>query len=110
MTPSPFPDPKSRATRELAPGVKARTFWIERMMIALVEIAPEAIVPLHSHPHEQVGVVLEGELAITIGGEERTLQPGETYMIPGAVEHGARSTSEAVRVMDVFSPIRQEYR
>lgn len=110
MTENHYPDTKSRAAKELAPGVTARTFWVERMMVALVEIAPDATVPLHSHPHEQVGVVLEGELAITIGGEDRTLQPGETYLIPGDVEHGAHSTGEAVRVMDVFSPIRQEYR
>ncbi len=103
-------DPAERASRELAPGVVARTFWGERMLMAVVDLEPGAEVPLHSHPHEQCGIVLEGRLELTIAGESRWLEPGAVYVIPGGVQHSARAGDEAVRVLDVFSPVREEYK
>lgn len=98
-----------REPMELAPGTEARTFWLDKMMLVLVNIDPRSEVPLHSHPHEQVGTVLSGELEMTIAGETRTLRPGDVYLIPGGVEHSARTTDGAAQVVDVFSPIRDEY-
>ena len=62
-------DAKSGNQREIAPGVKLRTLWGEKIMMSLVEIAPNSRVPMHEHPHEQAGMVLEGEFDFTIGGE-----------------------------------------
>ncbi len=103
-------DPAERATKELAAGVLARTFWGERMLMAVVDLEPGAEVPAHSHPHEQCGVVLEGELALTVDGVEHRLKPGDVYVIPGGVVHSARAGDRPVRVVDVFSPVREEYK
>jgi quercetin dioxygenase-like cupin family protein len=104
-----FLDIDQRANKQLAPGVTAKTFWADKMLMSLVEFEPGAVVPLHSHPHEQCGTVLEGELSFTIGGETRIVRPGELYIIPGGVEHSA--TADAyVKVLDVFSPVREEYK
>lgn len=103
-------DPSQRSPKELAPGIKARTFWGEKMLLAVVDLDPRVHLPMHSHPHEQVGIVLEGEIEFTVGGKKKILKPGDVYVIPGGVEHEARTFDHPVRVMDVFSPVREEYK
>ncbi len=105
-----FFDPAEREAKELAPGIMARTFWGERMLVAVVDLAPGALLPLHNHLHEQVGILLSGQLELTIDSETKVLQIGEVYVIPGNVQHTARAGSEGAKVVDVFSPVREEYR
>jgi quercetin dioxygenase-like cupin family protein len=80
------------------------------MLVSLLEFSANAIVPLHTHAEEQVGIVLEGELYMTIGGETRLMKPGQAYIIPSNVEHGGRAGEKPVKVFDAFSPVRKEYR
>ena len=106
----PFYNPTDRDPKELFPGILTRTFWGENVLLSLLELAPHGDVPLHSHPHEQVGIVLEGELELTIDGETRLLGAGEIFVIPGNVEHSARTHDKPARALDVFSPVREEYK
>ena len=63
--------------------------WGDRVMMAVVTIpANQPTGPFHKHPNEQVGVVLEGEVTMTIGDETRTLKQGDAYMAPPNVPHG----------------------
>ena len=78
------------------------------MMMGIVTLAPGAIVPLHQHPNEQIGYVLEGTIALTIGDETRDLGPGSAYLIPGGTSHEGSSVGGCV-VLDVFSPPRADY-
>lgn len=93
----------------LAPGVRLRTPYGERIMLSLVELDEGAVVPQHSHPHEQAGMVLEGMLELTIDGHARTLKAGEAYIMAGNVAHSARAVGGGCKVLDVFSPIREDY-
>ena len=68
-----------------------------------------AVVPSHSHPHEQVGYVVEGELEMTVAGETHRLQAGDSYLAPANVEHSARAAQRTV-VIDAFAPPREEYK
>jgi quercetin dioxygenase-like cupin family protein len=95
---------------EIFPGVHIFTAAGEQMMLSLVEFAPRAVVEPHSHPHEQMGMLLEGELTFTIGGQTRTLRPGDMWRIPGGVVHSAVAGSQPVKALDVFHPIREDYR
>jgi quercetin dioxygenase-like cupin family protein len=95
---------------ELAPGVAMRPLFGEKAMLNMVDFEPKAKVPLHSHPHEQLGLVLEGSLVLVIGGLEHRLRPGDAYAIPGGVEHGAWTEDEPCKVLDVFHPVREDYR
>ena len=106
----PFYDPQDRQARELVPGIEARTFWGEQMLMAVVDLAPDASLPRHKHPHEQAGIVLSGELELRIENETRILTTGQVYFIPGNVEHSARSLNGPTRVVDIFSPVRDEYK
>lgn len=105
-----FPDVNSRQAKNLLAGINARTFWGEKIMLAVVDLDAQAIIPNHSHPHEQGGVVLAGELEFTIAGETRLLHPGDLYLIPGSVEHSVVVGPQAARVLDIFSPVREEYK
>ena len=104
-----FFDPSQRAPRTLAPGVQLRTMWGERIMVSMVDLEPGAQVPAHTHPHEQMGMVLEGALTMTIGGETRDLKAGDVYLAPPGIEHSVSTGNVATRVMDIFSPPREDY-
>ena len=92
------------------PGVNIFTMAGQQAMLSLVEFEAHAVVQPHCHPHEQIGVLLEGELTFTIGGQTRTLQPGEMWRIPGNVVHSAVAGDRPVKALDVFHPIREDYR
>ncbi|MCP4665927.1 MAG: cupin domain-containing protein [Deltaproteobacteria bacterium] len=79
------------------------------MLLSIVDSAAHAVVPAHSHPHEQAGTLISGEFELTIGGETHRLKPGDTYIIPGGVEHSGRTGDAPARVLDIFSPVRKEY-
>ena len=105
-----FFDPSEVKRRELAPGITLRTIWGEKVMMSLVEIAPEGVVPNHTHPHEQAGMILQGEVEFTIGGETKRLKQGDAYVIPGGVEHGVVGADGWALALDIFSPPREEYK
>jgi len=91
-------------------GVVARTVEGAHMSFAVVELAPLSRVDDHQHPNEQIGIVLRGSLTFTIGSESRLVQAGDTYNIPGNVPHRALAGPEGAVVVDVFSPVRADWR
>ena len=105
-----FYDVSSINRKEIVEGVTIRTMWGEKVMMSLIETAPHAVVPNHSHPHEQAGMMLQGEFEMTIGGETRLLKPGDSYVIPGGVEHSVRCLDGWATALDIFSPPREEYK
>ena len=94
---------------ELVPGVTGRPLFGAGVMINLIELEPGAVVPLHSHPHEQLGFVIRGIQALVIDGEAHELGPMEGYVLPGGVEHSAYGGPEGALVIDVFQPVREDY-
>ena len=105
----PFIDLKSVPAIQLFPGVRIRTPHGQNLMLSYVEFDPGAVVEAHSHPHEQGGMVVSGRMELTIGGETRTLGPGEMYLIPPDTPHRARAVGGPVVALDVFSPVREDY-
>ncbi len=79
------------------------------MMANWVRIEPNREMPRHQHPQEQLGVMLEGSLELTIGDDTRLLKPGDAYTIPGDVAHHARTYDDGCLVLDIFSPPREDY-
>ena len=80
-----FYAPDERATKTLFGDITARTFWGDKMLMSLVDLPAHSVVPLHSHPHEQAGIMLKGEATFTVGGEKRLVKTGEMWIIPGGV-------------------------
>ena len=105
-----FHDVSAREYKSLLEGVRARTFWGEKMLMAVVDIEANSIIPTHNHPHEQVGIVLSGELDFDIDGEHRLLHQGDIYVIPSGVNHKVIASAQPAQVLDIFSPVREEYK
>jgi len=95
--------------REIFPGVHIYTTAGKNVMLSFVEFEPHAVVEWHEHPHEQAGLLLEGELEFFIGDEHAILKPGDMWRIPGGVRHKAVAREQPVRALDVFYPIREDY-
>ena len=105
-----FMDPAEIERMELAPGITLRIMSGQNIMMSMVEIAPKAVLPPHSHSNEQAGIVLEGEFEFTVGDETRKLRPGDAYMIPGGVEHSLVGSDGWALCLDIFSPPREDYK
>ena len=95
---------------EMLPGVVRRTLTAgERTMLIEVTLAQGAVVPSHSHPHEQIGYLASGRLLFEVGDERRELSPGDSWLVPSDVPHQVTALEASVAI-DVFSPPREEYR
>jgi quercetin dioxygenase-like cupin family protein len=67
-----------------------------------------AVLPRHAHPHEQTGYLVKGRIRLFIGTEDYEAQVGDSWCIPGGVEHGADTLEDSVAI-EVFSPVRDDY-
>jgi|ERR1051325_6216028 quercetin dioxygenase-like cupin family protein len=105
-----FVDKKDCSHHTIFPGVDIYTTHANEMMLSLVEMQPHAVVEEHSHPHEQMGLMLEGEAEFIVGGELRMVRAGEMWRIPGGVPHKVIAGEKPVRALDVFHPIREDYK
>lgn len=95
-------------TQHLAPGIDRRFLTGSRVTIARFALTRGAIVPQHSHDHEQVSYVVSGALRFRVAGEETLVRAGEALQIPSWAEHSVEVVEDS-EVIDVFSPIRQDW-
>jgi quercetin dioxygenase-like cupin family protein len=95
---------------ELIEGVTGRPLFGESAMINVIEFEAGSTVPPHSHPHEQLGIVLRGMQALVVDGVAHELGPMEGYVLPGGVEHSAYCGPQGATVVDIFQPVREDYR
>jgi unsaturated pyranuronate lyase len=89
--------------------VGARRVQGERITLAIVELAPHAVVPEHRHAAEQLGMVITGLMHFTVDGETRDLGPGGTWRILGDRPHDVVAGPEGAVVIDVFTPVRSDW-
>ena len=95
--------------REIIPGFKARFVHTERITLAYWEVEPGAELPMHDHPHEQTSQVLEGRFEMTIDGVTQVCEPGQVVIIPSGTPHSGKALTPC-KILDVFSPVREDYR
>jgi quercetin dioxygenase-like cupin family protein len=105
----PYIELKNIGEKEIVKGFHARMAHSENMTFAFWRIEKGAELPAHSHVHEQAAIVLEGELELVVNGIPQRLTPGTVYVIPSNVPHGGKAIKEC-RVLDVFYPVREDYR
>ena len=89
--------------------VRGRRIQGERLTLAVVELAPNAVVPEHRHEHEQLGMVIQGEVDFTLDGETRHLGPGGTWRILSNLPHNVNAGPDGAVVLDIFSPTRDDW-
>lgn len=95
--------------KEIAPGVRGRYAHSAQITEGIVDLAEGAVVPDHSHPHEQWTMVMSGALELTVAGTVHVLTPGKVLYIAPNERHSAIARV-ACQVFDVFHPVRSDYR
>jgi len=105
----PFIDINEITPQEIVPGCRLRTPYGDNLMLSYLEMDEGAEIPLHHHPHEQGGMLLEGRMELTIGDEVRTCEAGAMFIIPPDTPHRAVAIGGPAVVLDVFSPVREDY-
>lgn len=95
--------------RTIINGFHGKFVHSERMTFVMWRFDKGTILPRHQHPHEQVAIMLEGELEITVDGETFLCTGGSVLVIPPNAWHEGRFLTET-RVLDVFAPVREDYR
>lgn len=94
---------------DLAPGIRRRTVTHGATMYQmLAELKAGSVMPPHQHPQEQIIHILSGRMKVNVGNDSRVLGPGDSHYLASNVPHGVE-TLEDTRVLDTFSPPRDEY-
>ena len=96
-------------SRQLVDGVTLTTLVHgEKTLMGQFTITKGAAIPAHTHPHEQTGIMISGKLRFTVDGKTTDVETGDSWCLPGGVEHSAEALEETV-VVEVFSPVREDY-
>jgi quercetin dioxygenase-like cupin family protein len=91
------------------PGIKMKTFVHgDNTLLTRFHLKEGAVLPKHSHPHEQTGFMVSGRMKLFFDGKEHTAEPGDSWCIKGGVEHWAQILEDSVAI-EVFSPVREDY-
>ena len=98
----------TQPSKELIPGFKGTFIHGVGFTAAYWDIEKDAVLPEHSHPHEQLTQVTEGEFELNIAGQKHICKPGMVLLIPGNVPHSGRAVT-ACKITDIFCPCRPEY-
>jgi len=99
---------KDLFTKEVYPGITRQAINGANQTMVRYPYAPGSVFPVHSHPQEQVTVVISGAIAFTVAGQETVLTGGHVAVVPAGVEHGARVVgAEPVETFNSLSPRRE---
>lgn len=95
---------------EMGEGIHRRTMaTTDEAMICEFFLEYGACVREHNHMNDQVGYIVFGQIEMTIGGETQICNAGDSYAIPGGVNHQAKALKDSLTI-DIFSPPRNDYR
>jgi quercetin dioxygenase-like cupin family protein len=95
--------------RQVLPGISIKTVAFgDRTLMAEFRMDAESVLPRHTHIHEQTGYLVAGRIRLTIGDQTFEAGPGDSWCIPGNVEHNAQTLENAIAI-EVFSPVREDY-
>ncbi len=90
-------------------GIKRKTLVFgDNMLLTEFKLEGDKTLPVHAHPQEQTGYLISGHIILSIGGKPHDMKPGDSWSIPGNVEHGAHILEDSVAI-EVFSPVRKDY-
>ena len=86
---------------EFRPGVLSKIESGKNLTMAFMEIAPHKEGTAHDHPFDQCGIVIEGEIEMSVGEDKKLLKPMETYFIPAGVNHNWKTSSLPAKILDI---------
>jgi len=92
-----------------AQGIERQVVVGQNLMICRFRFTPFLVTPEHRHPHEQMSIVVQGRVRFFVEGEERIASPGDVLQFPSNCLHGATMMDEEVVLIDIFTPIREDF-
>ena len=95
--------------RELFPGFHFQLIHTATNTYSFVTVDAGSTLPIHQHMHQQSSFVLEGQFEMTVGGQTSIMEPGSFTLIPANIPHGGTAITHC-KLLDIFSPVREEYR
>ena len=102
-------DWESIPVEHIGAGIERQMIWGDHLMVCRLKIAPRTVTAVHAHPHEQITLVERGTVRFVVEGQERISSPGDVLHFPSHCKHGATMLDEEVVLIDIFSPVRQEF-
>ena len=100
---------KAIPSKEIMPGYHGKLVHGNKISWAFWSVEKDAVVPEHHHHHEQIMHVVEGEFEFTLDGITKNYHPGDVVVIPSNTPHSGKAITPCT-LMDVFSPVREEYK
>lgn len=95
---------------ELLKGSFSHLIWGSNIMVSFLTMKARSVFELHSHPHEQIMHVLEGYCEEVIDNKLYRLEKGDVVILPPNIVHGAFVGEVDCKVIDIFSPVREDYK
>jgi len=95
---------------EMMPGVIRRAVYLDDVMLTFFNFEPNAVIPEHHHPHQQITWIVSGAMEFDLDGQKQVLRAGDGVLIPPDVPHSAIILDEPCRALDAWHPIREDYR
>ena len=93
----------------VADGIERQLIWGERLMVCRVRFAAHVVTALHTHPHEQMTLVQKGRVRFTVNGQTVEASAGDVVCFPSQLEHAAAMLDEEVILLDIFTPVREDF-
>jgi quercetin dioxygenase-like cupin family protein len=93
----------------IAPGIERQMIYGATLMICRLTFAPGTVTTAHDHFHEQMTIVEKGTVRFVVGNEEKVFGAGDVLLFPSGFWHGATMLDEEVVLIDIFSPIREDF-
>ena len=96
-------------SEQTAPGITRQMVVGQNVMMVRFTFEPFLETPQHTHPHEQMTVVVKGRVKFFVRGVEHIVSAGSVLHFPPHILHGATMMEEEVVLIDIFSPIREDF-
>ena len=96
-------------SRQLVEGIELSTLvYGEKTLMGRFKVDRGSVLPAHSHPHEQTGIMISGKLRFNVDGEVKDVETGDSWCFHGGVEHSAEALEDSI-IIEVFSPVREDF-
>lgn len=103
------PNWNSIPAEPVAEGIRRQMVYGDKLMVCRLTLAPHVVTTPHTHPHEQITMVERGRVRYIVDGVDRIVSAGDVLHFPPHVEHGATMLDEEVVLVDIFTPVREDF-
>ena len=105
--------PDEQPWQDAGNGIRRKVYFNDRLTVALIEVSAgdtRPAPPVHRHPHDQIGYVMEGRALVTLGDRTQEIGPGGVYVVTSNMPHGLKPLTSSLVLLEAFTPTREDFR